>query len=644
MCGIAGVAWADRGRPGDAPLVEAMAATLRHRGPDGKGLHVGPGVGLGIQRLAVIDLVTGDQPMGNEDGTVTVVCNGEIYNHVELRTELTALGHRFRSASDVEVLVHLYEELGLESVKRLRGMFAFALWDSARRRLWLVRDRLGIKPLHYALSRDGLYFGSEIKAILAAGWAARELDVRALDELFAFGFVLDPRTLFRSVRRLGAGQWLLYEGGHVTLHRYWRYGDVPVSEDRVGPRVWTERLRDKLEETVRLHLRADVPVGAWLSGGIDSSAVVSLARKLVGPLPTFTLAFDDAAFDETRGQRTLDRIPGYELPNERVPCDRRALERYPEALWHTETPAGGVLGLLRLLLSEAAARRVKVVLTGEGADEALGGYLWFLIDRLFRPIAALPVPLRRAILLAPLGPARRSFARRLLLGPRSMGPARYARLVGPLGGERREAVFSADIRHELGADGIDGDQEPPRPSGQDAFVQLQQLDLSLRLPAYINHTLDAASMACGLEARVPFLDHELVELCARIPLSLRLRGLREKYILRRALEGALPREILWRRKRPLMAPIEAWLRGPLPPFAEELLSPASLRATGYFEPPAVQALVTDVRAGRSIHARLLLMVLGVQLWDTLFRYPAGYQRATVSPRSTRGGPPISTVG
>ncbi len=643
MCGIAGVAWADGGRPGDAALVESMAATLRHRGPDGEGCHVGPGVALGIRRLAVIDLVTGSRPMENEDGTVAVVCNGEIYNHAELRAELTARGHRFRSTSDVEVIVHLYEELGLESVGRLRGMFAFALWDSARRRLWLVRDRLGIKPLHYALTTEGLFFGSEIKAILAAGRTARDLDVRALDDLFVFGFVPDPRTLLRAVRRLGAGEWLLYEGGHVTRRRYWRYGDVAVGEDRVSARGWAERLRDKLEETVRLHLRADVPVGAWLSGGIDSSAVVSLARKLVGPLPTFTLVFDDAAFDETRGQRTLDRVPGYELPNERVPCDRRVLERYPEALWHTETPAAGVLGLLRLLLSEAAARHVKVVLTGEGADEALGGYLWFLIDRLFRPIAALPAPLQRAV-LAPLGPARRAFARRLLLGPRSMGPARYARLVGPLGGERRAAVFSADVRHELGADGVDGDQEPAGPSGQDPFLQLQQLELSLRLPAYINHTLDAASMACGLEARAPFLDHELVELCARIPVSLRLRGLREKYVLRRALEDALPRDILWRRKRPLMAPLEAWLRGALPAFAEELLSPARLRATGYFEPAAVQGLVTDVRTGRSLHARVLWMVLGVQLWDTLFGHPAGRQGATVSPRSPRGGAPISTGG
>jgi asparagine synthase (glutamine-hydrolysing) len=400
--------------------------------------------------------------------------------------------------------------------------------------------------------------------------------------------------------------------------------------------VWADRLRDKLEETVELHLRADVPVGAWLSGGVDSSAVASLARRRAGPLPTFTLAFDDATYDETRGQRTLDRVPGYELPNERILCDRLAFERYPEALWHTETPAGGALGLLRLLLSEASARRVKVVLTGEGADEALGGYLWFLIDRLFRPIAALPIPLRQAALLAPLGPARRSFAHRLLRGPRSMGGARYARLVGPLGAECRHALFSADIRRDLGdEDGTDDGPERAEATGLDPSVHLQQLDVSLRLPAYIALTLDAASMAYGLEARVPFLDHELVELCARIPVSLRHRGLREKYLLRRAMEGVLPPDILWRRKRPLVAPIETWLAGPLPAFAEEVLSAARLRTAGYFEAAVVEGLVADVRAGRSLQARLLLMVLGVQLWDVLFRHRSGDGRGPGPGPSTR---------
>jgi asparagine synthase (glutamine-hydrolysing) len=620
-------------------LVEPMAAALRHRGPDGSGLHVGPGIGLGVRRLAIIDLVTGEQPIANEDGTVVVICNGEIYNHAELRAELVAGGHRFRSTSDVEVIVHLYEDRGLECVRRLRGMFAFALWDAARRRLWLVRDRLGIKPLHYAVTAAGLYCGSELKAILAAGVEPGALDVHALDQLFRLGFVPDPRTLLRAVRRLGAGQWLLYEEGRVSAQTYWRYADAVMPDDGRGEGAWAECLRDKLEETVRLHLSADVPVGAWLSGGLDSSAVVSLARGIAGPLPTFTLTFDDRAYDETWRQRTLDRVPGHELPNERIACDRRLLERYPDALWHTETPAGGVLDLLRLVLSEGAARHVKVVLTGEGADEVLGGYLWFLIDRLAGPLAVLPAPLRRAAILAPLGPARRAYVRRLLLGPRAMGIERYARLIGPLGGERRHTVFSAEVRRQLDAS-PEADGGPAafgRLPGRDRFVQLQELDLSLRLPAYINLTLDAASMAFGLEARVPFLDHELVELCARIPARLKLRRLREKHVLRRALAGALPDDIRWRRKRPLMAPLAAWLRGSLPAFTEELLSPTRLRASGYFEPAAIERLITEVRTGRGVDARLLLMVLGVELWDALFRHRVGAARPRPARPPVRGG-------
>jgi asparagine synthase (glutamine-hydrolysing) len=592
---------------------------------------VGPGIGLGIRRLAIIDLLTGDQPLSSEDGTVTLVCNGEIYNHAELRGELRARGHRFRSASDVEVVAHLYEELGVECVQRLRGMFALALWDAPRRRLWLVRDRLGIKPLHYALTAEGLYFGSEAKAILAAGLAERALDARALDELFTFGFVPEPRTMLRAVRRLEAGRWLLYEGGQVTERAYWRYG-APAGHGAAAPAdgagtdagVWAERLGSKLEETVRLHLRADVPVGAWLSGGLDSSAVVALARRTAGPLPTFTLGFDEAAYDETRGQLTLDRAPGTELPNERIRCDRRTLERYPEALWHSETPAGGVLDLLRLVLAEGAARRVKVVLTGEGADEILGGYRWYLLDRLLRPLGALPPLLRRAVALAPLGADRRGLVRRVLLGPRPMGVARYAHLVGPPGAERRHPVFSAEIRRQLGeAAAVDGPPEPVPVDGRDPFRQLQELDVRLRLPAYINHTLDTASMAFGLEARVPFLDHELVELCQTIPASLMLRGLREKYVLRRALEGVLPRDIQWRRKHALAAPLDTWLRDPLPAFAGDLLSPASLRASGYFEPGAVERRLARVRTGRGPGARVLFMVLGVQLWDHLFRGSGG---------------------
>jgi asparagine synthase (glutamine-hydrolysing) len=595
-----------------------MTVAVRHRGPDGRALHVAPGIGLGIQRLAIVDIETGAQPIGNEDGTILVVCNGEIYNHVELRAVLESRGHWFRTRSDVEVIAHLYEDQGLEAVGHLRGMFSFALWDGGRRRLWLVRDRLGIKPLHYAAGPDGLYFASEIKAILASGIDPGALDTCALDAVFAFGFVFDPRTMFAGIRRLPPGHWLVYQEGQTLVRQYWQ---LPLG--RAAPGVGSrdaatsvERLRAKLEETVRLHLRADVPVGAWLSSGLDSSTVVALARRMANPLPTFTLAFEEPGFDETRDRRTLDRVPGHEVPNERVWCDRSTFERYPEALWHAETPSTFAAEIPRLLLAEAAARHVKVVLTGEGGDEVFGGYFWYVADRLLQPAAALPRVVREVVARALLGP----WGRGLLLGPNDMGLTRYGRMVGPLEAAGRHRLFSPDVQQQLReARPTNGDGRLEPVESRDRFERLQQHDLGRRVPGYVTSTLDGATMAYGLEARVPFLDHELVELCAEIPPRLKVRRLRGKYILRQAVADLLPSDIVWQRKRGLRAPLGAWLRGPLPDFADDLLSPSRLRAAGYFEPGAVASLLERHRADPASDGRLLLGVLGVQLWDELFR-------------------------
>jgi asparagine synthase (glutamine-hydrolysing) len=626
VCGIAGVALSDPSRPAPGDLAMRMAAALRHRGPDSRGAYSGPGIGLGVQRLAIVDLATGDQPIGNEDGSILVVCNGEIYNHVELRAWLETRGHRFRTASDVEVIVHLYEEEGVESVSRLRGMFAIALWDARQHRLWLARDRLGIKPLHYAETPGGLYFASEQKAILAAGVLPGALDVRALDEVFLFGFVLDPGTLFRGIRRLPPGHWLLYEGGRTVVRPYWRLAEVLSRGPRHERRAedWAEALHAKLAETVALHVRADVRVGAWLSGGLDSSAVAALARRIVGPFPTFTLAFEAPAYDETRGQRLLAEIPGQELPNERVLCDASGLERYPEVLWHVETPSAYTPDLPRLLLAEAAARHVKVVLTGEGADEVFGGYAWHLADRLLHPVATLPLWLRKLLVVGRVSGGRWPWGRRLLLAPGAMDLPRYARLAGPIGGEDRRALFSADLRDQFAAAGHDGEEPASDPSTPpDRFAGLRYHDLLTRLAGYMTGSLDRTTMAFGLEARVPFLDHELVELASEIPAGFCLRGFREKYILRRAMAGDLPADIVWRRKRPLRAPVGAWLRERLPEFARALLSPDRLRADGYFDAAAVQALVARHRADPRSDGQLLWAVLGVQLWHELFRRPGG---------------------
>ncbi len=619
MCGICGFAPADPRQPVDRAVLERMTATLEHRGPDGCGIHAGPGIGLGIRRLAIIDLDTGDQPIGNEDGSVVVVCNGEIYNSPELRVELERRGHRFRTRSDVEVIVHLYEDLGPDFVTRLRGMFGLALWDAGRRRLVLGRDRFGIKPLVYSETASALWFGSEAKAILAGGAVDRAADVRGIEDLFTFGFVLTPRTLFAGVRRLPPAHLLVWQGGTATLRRYWQ-PPFDAESSRVSEGEWAEALLAKLEETVRVHLRSDVEVGAWLSPGVDSSTVVSLARQALGrPLHTLTLAFSDPKSDETRRSRTLDAYPGYELPNERAMCTAQSFALFPKTVWHMEEPSAYALEIPRLVLSQASARRVKVVLTGEGADEVFGGYPHFRWNTLAARFARLPMALRRLLLGRTLE-QRRPWVVPLLLAPAEMGRERYRRLVGVVPAGVGASVLSAELRRRLDENRVDdgwllsGEQLRSLSS----FSALRHCEMQIRLPDFVLHTADRAAMACGLEARVPFLDHELVELCAGIPPSLKLRGLTEKYILRRAVERIVPAEICWRRKRGLMAPSAGWWRGPLPPFVAEMLSEERLRGNGYFVPAAVAGLLERHRSGRTDLGRALNAVLGIQVWDELF--------------------------
>ena len=624
MCGIAGMAFANPAQLPDRDTLVRMTATVRHRGPDGAGVHLVPGAGLGVRRLAIVDVETGDQPIGNEDGSVVMVCNGEIYNFVELRRELESRGHRFRTGSDVEVIVHLYEELGPTCVSRLRGMFGFALWDGRRRRLMLARDRLGIKPLHYANHGGTLAFGSEQKSILASGAVDRELDLAALRELFTLGFVRSPRTPFARIRSVPPAHYLLYERGAVSYHRYWqiRFPRRGEPEERRTATEWAEGLRDVLTESVRLHLRSDVPVGAWLSGGLDSSAVVALmARELGQPIRTFSLGFEPPEFDELHHQRTLDGYPEFRLSGERAFCGADALKHLPAAIWHLEHPSLNGIPVARMILSETAARGVKVVLTGEGADEVLGGYDWFRGQKLLGAVSCLPLPWRG---IASLPPVRRRWPRaaRLLSSSSPMALERYRTILSPRTDMSIAPLWSADLRARLASadgDGLAPVWHPDDFDEWDPFSQLQHYELTVRLPDLVVFHVDRASMAHGLEARVPFLDHELVEFCARIPPRLKLRFLREKYILRRAMAGTLPSEIAWRRKRGLRAPAGYWLRAPLPAFADHLLDERTLRDAGYFDPAAVRTLVERHRAGAIAGGSELLGVLTVQLWDEMFR-------------------------
>jgi asparagine synthase (glutamine-hydrolysing) len=632
MCGICGVAAADARRPIDPAMVRAMTETLWHRGPDGEGYHVADGVGLGMRRLSIVDLETGDQPIANEDRSLVLVCNGEIYNAVELRRELEGAGHRFRSHSDVEAILHLYEDRGLACVDALRGMFAFALWDAPRRRLVLARDRLGIKPLHYALTAHALYFGSEAKAILSSGAVEVTIDPAALHELFTFGFPLAPRTMIAQVRRLSPAHLLVYERGAATVRRYWDCGPAAgtVTPAR-DAEEWAEELLATLDDAVRLHMRSDVPVGAWLSPGLDSSGVVALmCRHATDPVRTFSLGFEDPSADELRGNSTLADFPGFSLSPARGTSSNADFERLPEALWHNEDPSTTGLEVARLALSDLAGRSVKVVLTGEGADELFGGYFWYGLDPLLAPLGRLPAAMR-SFLVRPWMRSRWPWASRVLLAPRTLGRARLGALIGPPAGGLQ--LLHPDLR-AAGAVVSPHDEGAAAP-GHRTNV-LRRLDLATRLPDLVVHNLDRQSMAASLEARVPFLDHHVVELAMRIPPSLLRRGGEPKHLLRQALRRVLPTPIVRRRKRGMTAPRQQWLRGPLPEFAADALSPSALRATGYFDASAVTRLLDAHRAGRVEMGDILLGVLGVQLWDGMFMHGALREPAAVRTRQAGG--------
>ena len=622
MCGICGFAFADPSRPPQRGALEVMSELVRHRGPDSAGSYEASGIGLGFRRLSIIDLQTGDQPISSEDRAVTLICNGEIYNFIELRKELTDKGHRFRTRSDVEVILHLYEDHGTDCVRFLRGMFGFALWDNRIKRLMLARDRLGIKPLHYALTAEAIYFGSEQKAILGlAEEVDRNMDVQAVRDLLAFGYLPGVRTLCRGIRRLPPAHFLLYHAGAPSLHRYWEptFPDSHEKEERRSGVEWAEELREKLTESVRIHMRSDVPVGAWLSPGIDSSAVVAIASRFASaPIQSVTLGFDDPILDESRRFPTLDRYPGFSIDNQVVRCESEDLEMFPRALWHCEEPTHVMIP--HMILSKAASQRVKVVLTGEGSDEIMGGYHWYKHDKLLGPVARIPLGIRRLMM-----PLLRRLPRwsapmsRLYLAPAGMNLERYSAMHGPVAGPLDNALLSPEFQREMCDDEEPGFSLPAAFHHWRPFQQLQFLDLTIRLPEFITHDLDRASMAFGLEVRVPFLDHELVEFCSRIPPTLKMRGFREKYILREALRGVLPDEIRTRKKRPLSAPVQHWWRRALPQFVEDSLSQRSLREKGYFQPAFVKELLDRHRRCEGNYGSHLSTVLAVQMWDGLFR-------------------------
>ncbi|HET6267064.1 MAG TPA: asparagine synthase (glutamine-hydrolyzing) [Acidobacteriota bacterium] len=621
MCGIAGIVFRDLERRPDPQMLQQMAAIMRHRGPDSEGFHTAPGIGLAVRRLSIIDTATGDQPIANEDGSIIVICNGEIYNYVELRERLKASGHRFRTQSDTEVIVHIYEEDPDGFTGQLRGMFGLAIWDAPRRRLVLARDRFGIKPLHYAVTPHALVFGSELKVVLASGLIAPAHDPIGMRDLFTFGFVRAPLTTLASVQRLLPGHVLTYSAGTIATKQYWDIS-FPHRDDydrRRSAGEWAEALREKLASSVSLHLRSDVPVGAWLSGGIDSSAVTALmCRQLDQPVHSFTLGFDDPAIDELKHDRLLDQYPEYKLIGHRMQCQKHHHALLSRAVWHREQPFALGVDISQMLIAELAARQVKVVLVGEGSDENLGGYVWYRANKVLGPLANLPRPLRSATagLLAKAG---RVGAARIVRTP-ELNRQRFCAFIGSAEYlDSQRAMFADEF---LVLTGTEPDNSlVPVPDAYQTwhpFAQLQYMDIKLRLAEMVIPHLDLLSMAYSLEARVPFLDHELAEFCATIPPWVKLRGFHEKDVLRRAMHGIVPLEICNRKKWALSAPTRDWIANLLPEYSATHLSTEALRERGYFNPLTVATILTEHQSGRADHSRLLMMILTTQMWDEQF--------------------------
>jgi asparagine synthase (glutamine-hydrolysing) len=591
MCGIAGIVDVTGRAPVDADCLRRMNDRLFHRGPDDAGYLIERRVGLAMRRLAIIDLNTGQQPVHNEDKTLSVVFNGEIYNYRELRAELQAKGHRFATTSDTEVLVHLYEEHGERCVDRLRGMFAFAIWDRQRQALFLARDRLGIKPLYYAESPQGFVFASELKAIAVHPRVERRVSPASLVAYLQYGYVPEPQSILEGIRRLPPGHTLTVKDGHVGApRRYWESASLfrsamgRSSETEAGA---AEALWAHLESAVRSHLVSDVPVGAFLSGGVDSSAVVAVMAQAVGvPVKTFSIGFREAGYNELPYARRVAEWLGTEHHELRVePQDLGMLE---EVLAAVDEPFADASAVPTYLVSRLARRHVKVVLSGDGGDELFAGYDRYVVDHRRRYLgllgdAGLGGSLRALSAVLPEGVPGKNYLYNLSLSRLdryldsiSLFPARAMKnLLEPALVHGVESPFSAAL-----AAG----------NGLDPLSRLQDLDLNSYLPGDILTKVDRMSMANSLEARVPLLDHPLVEFACRLPARLRLRSGQTKYLLKRALRGRVPDEVLTRPKQGFGVPLEIWFRERLPGFFEDQLGDGRRLADVGVRPESVRRL------------------------------------------------------
>jgi asparagine synthase (glutamine-hydrolysing) len=627
MCGIAGILSLD-GRPVLAEDVKSMCSAIVHRGPDDQGFFIRPEVGLGMRRLSIIDLQTGQQPISNEDGSVWVVFNGEIYNFQSLRQQLIGRGHKLSTRTDTEVIVHLYEDFGADLVNHLRGMFAFAVWDSRKKQLLLGRDRLGIKPLYYAHLGDRLVFASELKAILQLTNIDRQFDWEAVNYLFTTLTTPASQSIIRGIRKLEPAHVLTAGPNRsVRVSRYWDLVFEP--NRRASEQDLVEELREKIDESVRIHMVSDVPVGAFLSGGIDSSSVVAhMVRHSDRPVKTFAIGFKEASFNELPYARTVARQFSTDHHERVVGPDIAGL--LEDIAWHLDEPFGDASAIPTFLVSRSAAEHVKVVLSGDGGDELFAGYDKYRVEQRERRYSRLPRLARKALEQIGTSMPEGATGRNFIMHHSLTGWERYLDAGAFFRERQRHKLFHRDLLAQL------QEQDPLR----DARLRLarhtgnwlsaaQDLDLHSYLPLDILTKVDRMSMAHSLEVRVPLLDHKLVEFAATIPPELNLNGVSGKRVFKKAMRGIVPDEVIDRPKRGFAVPLALWFRGELDGFARDLLLSRRCSERNILNTRYVERLLDLHRGGRPLDLQLWTLI-SFELWCRTFldQQPASHVSAS----------------
>lgn len=626
MCGICAIVNLNQEDTVEYGVLKKMCDVMIHRGPDDEGVMLGENVGIGMRRLSIIDLVTGHQPIANEDESIWIVCNGEIFNHLELRKDLEKRGHIFRTRSDVESILHAYEEYGEECPQKLNGMFAFIIWDKHKNLLFLARDRIGIKPLYYYFDKKRFVCGSELKSILQVDGVSRKIDFQALDNYLTFEYIPAPLTIFKDIKKLLPGHTLILRDGNIQIKRYW---NIACKDYRVTETELKQNIRNLLQDSVRIQLMSHVPLGAFLSGGIDSSIIVALMAQVMDqPVKTFSIGFEDSTYNELEYARIIAKK--FKTEHHEFIIKPDAVELTERLIGFLDEPFGDFSIFPTYLVSKMARDYVTVVLSGDGGDELFAGYDSYIADRVATYYCKLPGSIRNGLMtkiLDSIPPSSKkkgliNRAKRFIEGTRLPENLRHARWMVFLQQKEKDQLYSSDMKKTVNEDPYkfvsDYFNEAVFYDREDELNQQLYVDLKTYLSDDILFKVDRMSMATSIEARVPFLDYRFVELVSSIPGNLKLKGTKTKWILRQTMMDILPKEILNRGKEGFSIPMKNWLKDSLKPMMMDILSPERIEREGYFSPEYVEILKNEHLKGSENHSHRLWTLMVFEMWQDKF--------------------------